>query len=110
VLLSGGQRQRIAIARALYRNPDILVLDEATSALDNETESEISQAIGALSGRKTLVIIAHRLSTVRHCDQLCFMRDGRVDEIAPYDVLVERNEQFRRMVLAAERQHLDVLQ
>lgn len=74
--LSGGQRQRIGIARALYRDPDLIVLDEATSALDTETEQEISRAIDALAGTKTLVIIAHRLSTVEKCGMKFELRDG----------------------------------
>ena len=76
VKFSGGQRQRIAIARALYENPDILVLDEATSALDNETESAVMEAIDALQGRKTLIIVAHRLTTIRNCDVIYEVKDG----------------------------------
>ncbi len=76
VKFSGGQRQRIAIARALYENPDILVLDEATSALDNETETAVMESIDALQGSKTLVIVAHRLSTIRNCDVIYEIKDG----------------------------------
>lgn len=77
VKFSGGQRQRIAIARALYENPDILVLDEATSALDNDTETAVMESIDMLQGCKTLIIVAHRLSTVRNCDHIYEVRDGK---------------------------------
>lgn len=76
VKFSGGQRQRIAIARALYENPDILVLDEATSALDNETETAVMESIDALQGNKTLIIVAHRLTTIRNCDVIYEIKDG----------------------------------
>lgn len=78
VRLSGGQRQRIAIARALYKDPEILVLDEATSALDNDTESAVMEAIDLLQGQKTLIIIAHRLSTIQNCDIVYEVKDGEV--------------------------------
>lgn len=78
VRFSGGQRQRLAIARALYRNPDVLVLDEATAALDNETESEVMKAIEALQGYKTLIIVAHRLTTVRKCDLIYEVKDKKI--------------------------------
>ena len=78
VRLSGGQRQRIGIARALYVRPSLLVLDEATSALDNETERRITDTIDALHGELTMIVVAHRLSTVRRCDQLIFMADGKI--------------------------------
>ena len=83
VRLSGGQRQRIGIARALYHNPPILVLDEATSALDVATEREVIKSIGALHGSKTIVIVAHRLSTVEHCDRLYRLEHGRVAQEGP---------------------------
>lgn len=77
VKFSGGQRQRIAIARALYYNPEILVLDEATSALDNETETAVMESIEALQGHKTLIIVAHRLTTIRNCDKIYEIKDGK---------------------------------
>jgi len=78
VRLSGGQRQRIGIARALYHNPEILVFDEATSALDNETEAAIMDAINSLKGRKTMVIIAHRLKTIENCDIIYRVDSGKI--------------------------------
>ena len=95
--LSGGERQRVAIARALYRDPQVLVFDEATSALDSETEREITEAIEGLTGDRTVLIIAHRLSTVRNCDKLVFMKEGRVVDAAPFDELVRRQPEFRSL-------------
>lgn len=80
VRLSGGQRQRIGIARALYDDPEVLVLDEATSALDNETETAVMEAIDRLQGRKTLIIIAHRLTTIKNCDMVFKVENGKVME------------------------------
>lgn len=80
VHFSGGQRQRFAIARALYSDPDILILDEATSALDTETETAVMEAIDALQGHKTLIIIAHRLTTIRHCDKIYEIFNGKAVE------------------------------
>ncbi|WP_243836277.1 ABC transporter ATP-binding protein [Modicisalibacter xianhensis] len=97
VQLSGGQRQRIGIARALYHDSDVLVLDEATSALDGITESHIMQAIQSFSGQKTIVMIAHRLATVKQCDLIYLMRDGKVVDQGRYEELVVRNEIFKRM-------------
>lgn len=78
IKFSGGQRQRIAIARALYYNPDILIMDEATSALDTETETAVMESIEALHGKKTLIIVAHRLSTIRKCDKIYEVKDGMI--------------------------------
>ncbi|MEM6784508.1 MAG: ABC transporter ATP-binding protein [Bacteroidota bacterium] len=100
IRLSGGQRQRIGIARALYHNPQVLVFDEATSALDNETERAVMQAIEALRGERTLITIAHRLSTVQSCDQLFFLEKGTLTASGTFDELVAANEQFERMALA----------
>jgi ATP-binding cassette subfamily C protein len=97
IRLSGGQRQRIGIARAMYRDPEVLILDEATSSLDNETEQHIANSIENLRGRKTLVIIAHRLSTVRHCDRIVFLKAGRIDDIGTFDQLYQRNSNFRKL-------------
>ncbi len=79
IRISGGQRQRIGIARALFEDPEVLVLDEATSALDNETEAAIMDSINRLHGRKTLIIIAHRLQTIEKCDMVYRVEDGKVE-------------------------------
>jgi len=98
IRLSGGQRQRVGIARALYLDPGVIVFDEATSALDSEAEHEISQAIQGLAQEKTLIIIAHRLSTVRMCKKLIFLNRGRVSDMGTFDELMGRNAHFQRMV------------
>jgi ABC-type multidrug transport system fused ATPase/permease subunit len=86
--ISGGQRQRIGIARALYHDPPILILDEATSALDVKTEAGVMQAVHALHGKKTIFIIAHRLSTVERCDLVVRLQDGFVAEAGSFDEVV----------------------
>jgi ABC-type multidrug transport system fused ATPase/permease subunit len=98
VRLSGGQRQRVGIARALYDRPEILVLDEATSALDNVLEREVGQAIATLGGRITMIVVAHRLSTARQCDRVVLMKAGRVQDTGPFQDLVERSADMRRLV------------
>ncbi|PZC46130.1 MAG: ABC-type multidrug transport system, ATPase and permease component [Chloroflexi bacterium] len=98
VRLSGGQRQRIGIARALYWDPELLVFDEATSDIDNVTEAMISQAISQLSGRKTLLFVAHRLSTVRNFDLLYMMDKGTVVASGTYGALLKDSLPFRMLV------------
>ncbi len=98
VRLSGGQRQRVAIARCLYRDVDVILLDEATSALDAETEAAITTHINTLRGDKTLIIIAHRLSTVQHCDRLFLLDQGSLVDTGTFAELAERNPRFHEMV------------
>lgn len=90
IKLSGGQRQRIGIARALYGNPEVLVLDEATSALDNETEAAVMDAINILQGNKTLIIVAHRLSTIKNCDSIYEIKTGKAEWRDRETVLVQK--------------------
>ncbi|MBR7887586.1 ABC transporter ATP-binding protein [Marinomonas sp. A79] len=97
VQLSGGQRQRIGIARALYNDAKILVFDEATSALDGITEKMIMSAISDFNGKKTIVMIAHRLSTVKKCDQIYFMENGYVVSKGSYADLIKNNSSFKKM-------------
>ena len=99
VQLSGGQRQRIGIARALYNQADVLVFDEATSALDGITEKVIMDAIQELSGQKTIVMIAHRLKTVKNCDIIYFMEKGKVIEQGTYQQLINNNPTFEKMAM-----------
>jgi ATP-binding cassette subfamily B protein len=102
VRLSGGQRQRIGIARALYKEASVLVLDEATSALDNSTERSVMDAIDGLSRHLTVIMIAHRLSTVRRCDTIVELEYGRVVAQAPYDQLLRESPSFQRMASAGK--------
>ncbi len=100
IRLSGGQRQRIGIARALYKQASVLVFDEATSALDNATEQTVMDAIEGLSSNLTILLIAHRLTTVRRCDTIVELEHGQVVAQGTYEQLLERSPSFRRMARA----------
>ncbi len=104
IRLSGGQRQRIGIARALYHDADLIVFDEATSALDNLTESEVMLAIDALHGDKTVLMIAHRLSTVKRCDRIIVLDQGSVVGCDSWEVLMKENDSFRKIATGTEAQ------
>ena len=97
--LSGGQRQRIGIARALYHNPEVLIMDEATSALDNVTENHIIDAIQKLKGERTIVMIAHRLTTVENCDSIHLMKNGMIIDSGDYNYLESNSLEFQKMSL-----------
>ena len=96
--LSGGQRQRLALARAFYKNAKVLVLDEATSSLDNKTESSVLDSLELIGRRCTTIVIAHRLSTVKHCDRIYEFADGRIRAHGDYHQLQARSETFRELV------------
>ena len=96
--LSGGQVQRIGIARALYKNPNVVVFDEATSALDNITERAVMEAVNNLSHKKTIIMIAHRLSSIRNCDTIYVMDKGRIVDSGSYDELVNTSTIFQKML------------
>ena len=97
--LSGGQQQRIGIARALYNNPQVLIMDEATSALDNITEKYVIEAIERLRGDRTIIMIAHRLTTVQNCDMIYLMDEGEMIDSGTYEELLEKSPKFREMSL-----------
>ena len=97
VRLSGGQRQRLSIARALYHAPETLILDEATSSLDGITEERVMNSIRNLSGQITILLIAHRLTTLKECDTIFLLQEGRLSDEGTYQSLMDTNMTFRRM-------------
>lgn len=104
LLISGGQKQRITIARELFKDVDILVMDEATSALDSETENFIQNSINELHGYYTIIVVAHRLSTIRKADKVCLLEKGRIEAIGNFDEVMTISPKFNRMV---QLQNLD---
>lgn len=104
VRLSGGQRQRIGIARALYHNPDVLVLDEATSALDSPTEQAVMEAVYSLAHKKTIIIIAHRITTIENCDNIVMLKNAGIQAMGTYQELIEQNAAFRKLALNSENE------
>ena len=96
--MSQGQKQRLAIARALYRDSEILIFDEATSALDVQVENEITEMLKTLSTSKTIIAIAHRLSTLKACNKLIYLKDGKIVDIGTFSELSARHEDFHNLV------------
>lgn len=100
IKLSGGQKQRLAIARAMLRNSSIIIFDESTSSLDNFAQNEVKKSIDAMKGQSTIVIVAHRLSTIKDVDKIFFLDDGKIVDEGTFDELFERNDKFKTMFLA----------
>lgn len=100
IKLSGGQKQRLAIARALLRNSPIIIFDESTSSLDNFAQEEVKQSIDNLKGQGTIVIVAHRLSTIRNADKIFFLDEGKIIDSGTFEELFEKNDKFMHMFYA----------
>ena len=100
IKLSGGQKQRLAIARALLRESNIIIFDESTSSLDNFAQEEVKKSIDGLKGKSTIVIVAHRLSTIKDVDTIFFLEKGRIVDSGSFDELFEKNAEFKSMFLA----------
>lgn len=96
--LSGGQKQRLGIARALFTSPKLLILDEATSALDGETEEAISQTIKSLKGKSTVVMIAHRISSIKNADKIIFLENGKISAFGTFDEVRKSSASFENQV------------
>lgn len=97
VTLSGGQKQRVTLARTLLKNPNILVLDDSTSAVDTETEFEIQKALRGVTGSKTTIVIAHRITSVQDCDRIIVLDKGRVIEEGSHDELIKNNGFYKKI-------------
>jgi ABC-type multidrug transport system fused ATPase/permease subunit len=105
VKLSGGQRQRLAIARALLKESKIIIFDESTSSLDNFAQEEVRKSIEELQGERTVIIVAHRLSTIRNADVIYLLDQGKAVAKGTFDELYEKEEKFRSMFMAENLEH-----